>query len=110
MLGAAGPAWPRAPARGQHRSADRSALMRWRCGHRFQDLTEKYRNRFVGMFPVTTLWSCFCSHISRASLFEATILFHALRLLTPTTSTFHHSGWPLLAVATMWLCGGSRAL
>jgi len=25
---AAGPGWPRAPARGQHRSADRSALLR----------------------------------------------------------------------------------
>src|SRR5579859_3373204 len=62
------------------------------------------------MFPVTTVESYFCSHISRAPLLEATIVFHALRLLTPTTSTCHHSGWPLLAVATMWLCGGSRAL
>lgn len=32
--------------------------------------------------------------------------FHALSDLTPTTSTFHHSDLPLLAVATMWLCGG----
>ena len=37
-------------------------------------------------------------------------LFQAVKLLTPTTSTFHHSDWWLLAVATMWLCAGSGRL
>src|SRR6202034_338985 len=51
-----------------------------------------------------------CRYISSVSLLACTMAFHALSDLTPTTSTFHHSGALPLLVATMWLCGGSARL
>src|ERR1017187_3885460 len=72
--------------------------------------TEKYKNRLVVMFPVTWAESWTCRYCSSQSLLAKTILYQSLRLLTPTTSMFHHSDWPLLLVATMWLCTGSGRL
>src|SRR5580704_16076017 len=62
------------------------------------------------MFPVTTLLSVRCRSWSSLSLFAATMWFQAFSDLTPTMSTFHHSGALPLLVATMWLCGGSARL
>ena len=51
-----------------------------------------------------------CRYCSSRALLARMSLFQAVRLLTPTMSTFHHSDWWLLAVATMWLCAGSVRL
>src|SRR5580698_3419508 len=53
------------------------------------------------MFPVTSALSVRWRCSSSQSLLALTILSHALRDFTPTTSTFHHSLWLLLSVATI---------
>jgi len=52
----------------------------------------KYRNKLVGMIPVVSFWLT-CEFKNENDLW-ALIAFHSLRLVTPITSTFHHSAWP----------------
>ena len=52
-------------------------------------LAEKYRNRLDGMMPVVSfLFTCCCKKLNERC---ALMAFHSARLVTPITSTFHHS-------------------